>query len=248
MKEILPGDYRSLLTEIKDRIKTSQLAALKSVNKELVSLYWDIGRTINERQLLGLYGDAVVKLLAKDLQIEFVGIAGFSWRNLFNMREFYLAYHDNEKLQPLVREISWTNNLVILTKSKDLLEREFYLRMTKKFGWTKNVLIHQIENQSYEKTLLGQTNFERALSPKLRAQAKLAVKDEYTSIFWKWSGNTANGNWSGRLSPASKIFSGRWAACSRLSAANFGWKSRARNFSSTCFSIIAGCNVWWLSI
>jgi predicted nuclease of restriction endonuclease-like (RecB) superfamily len=86
-------------------------------------------------------------------------------------------------LQPLVATIAWTHNLVILQKCKDTLEREFYIRMTRKFGWSKNVLIHQIDNQSYEKTLLGQTNFDKALTPKLRAQAKLAVKDEYTFDF-----------------------------------------------------------------
>src|SRR3989304_1665145 len=109
-----------------------------------------------------------------------------SWVNiflLFQMRQFYLTYAGNEKLSPLVREISWTKNVVIFMQCKDTLEREFYIRMTKKFGWTKNVLIHQIENQSYEKTLLGQTNFDKTLTPKLRAQAKLAVKDEYTFDF-----------------------------------------------------------------
>ena len=65
-------------------------------------------------------------------------------------------------------------------RCKDPLEREFYIRMTRKFGWTRNVLIHQIENQSYEKSLLGQTNFDQALTPKLRVQAELAVRDEYT--------------------------------------------------------------------
>ena len=99
------------------------------------------------------------------------------------MREFYLAYHGLPKVQPLVAQIGWTHNLIVLQRCKDPLEREFYIRMTKKFGWTKNVLIHQIENQSYEKTMLGQTNFDKALTPKLRAQAKLAVKDEYTFDF-----------------------------------------------------------------
>ena len=99
------------------------------------------------------------------------------------MRQFYLAYHDHPKLQPLVGEISWAKHLVVMARCKDDLEREFYIRMTKKFGWTKNVLIHQIESQSYQSTLLGQTNFDRALTPKLRAQAKLAVKDEYTFDF-----------------------------------------------------------------
>ena len=70
-----------------------------------------------------------------------------------------------------------------MARCKDPLEREFYIRMTRKFGWSKNVLIHQIENQSYEKSLLGQTNFDKALTPELRSQAKLAVKDEYTFDF-----------------------------------------------------------------
>ena len=99
------------------------------------------------------------------------------------MRQFYSEYHGNERLQPLVGEIAWAHNLAIMSKCKEPLEREFYIRMTRKFGRSKNVLIHQIENQSYEKSLLGQTNFDRALTPELRAQAKLAVKDEYTFDF-----------------------------------------------------------------
>jgi len=95
-----------------------------------------------------------------DLRTEFPGIAGFSRRNVFYMREFYLLYQDQPKVQPLVAQVAWTHNLIILQRCKDPLEREFYLRMTRKFGWSKNVLIHQIENQSYEKSLLGQTNFE----------------------------------------------------------------------------------------
>jgi predicted nuclease of restriction endonuclease-like (RecB) superfamily len=179
----LPADYGTLLLEIKERVRAAQYQAFKAVNKELLGLYWDIGRMIDGRQVAGGRGDTVVKKLAKDLQAEFPGAAGFSWRNLFYMSEFYAAYRDQPKLQPLVAMIGWTHNLVILQRCKDLLEREFYIRMARKFGWSKNVLIHQIENQSYEKTLLGQTNFDRALSPQLRAQAKLAVKDEYTFDF-----------------------------------------------------------------
>jgi predicted nuclease of restriction endonuclease-like (RecB) superfamily len=83
----------------------------------------------------------------------------------------------------MVAEISWTHNLVILEKCADPLEREFYLRMTRRMGWTKNVLIHQIESQTYQKTLLNQTNFDQALPAPLREQARLAVKDEYTFDF-----------------------------------------------------------------
>lgn len=179
----LPEDYKNLLTEVKQRIRSAQYEALKAVNKQLIELYWDIGKTIVTRQQGASWGKSVVEQLAKDLQAEFPGISGFSARNIWRMRDFYLTYQASEKLTPLVAEIGWTHNLVILEKCKDDLEREFYIRMTRKFGWTKNVLIHQIENQTYEKTLLNQTNFDRALSEADRDRAKLAVKDEYTFDF-----------------------------------------------------------------
>ena len=175
--------YRALLGEVKERIRSAQYEALKAVNKELVCLYWDIGRMIVERQDVEGWGKAVVEQLAADLRTEFPGVGGFSASNLWRMKAFFEAYTGLEKLAPLVREIGWSHNLAILERCKDPLEREFYLRMTRKFGWSKNVLIHQIDNQSYEKSLLGQTNFDQALTPELRAQAKLAVKDEYTFDF-----------------------------------------------------------------
>ena len=178
-----PQDYPRLLSEIKERIRSAQYEALKAVNKELVGLYWDIGRMIVERQDVEGWGKAVVEQLAADLRTEFPGVGGFSASNLWRMKAFFEAYNGLEKLAPLVREIGWSHNLAILERCKDPLEREFYLRMTRKFGWSKNVLIHQIDNQSYEKSLLGQTNFDQALTPELRAQAKLAVKDEYTFDF-----------------------------------------------------------------
>jgi predicted nuclease of restriction endonuclease-like (RecB) superfamily len=183
MSKLLPTEYVALLSEIKERVHNAQYAALRSVNRELVVLYWDIGRMIVGRQVDGSWGKAVVERLAADLQVEFPGVGGFSASNLWRMKGFYETYASSEKLAPLVREIAWSHNLVILERCTDPLEREFYIRMTKKFGWSKNVLIHQIENQSYEKTLLGQTNFDKALTPKLRAQAKLAVMDEYTFDF-----------------------------------------------------------------
>lgn len=183
----LLADYASLLAEVKERVHAAQYAALKEVNKELVSLYWDIGRMVVNRQADATHGAAIAEQLATDLQMEFPAIGGFSRRNIFYMREFYLAYRDLPKVQPLVAQIGWTQNLMILQRCKDPLEREFYIRATKKFGWTKNVLVHQIENQSYEKTLLGQTNFDQTVMPCIRAQAKLAVKDEYTFDFLEMS-------------------------------------------------------------
>jgi predicted nuclease of restriction endonuclease-like (RecB) superfamily len=183
MTDMIPKDYAILLSNIKQRIRSAQYEALKAVNKEMISLYWDIGKMIIERQKEEAWGKSVVEHLARDLRAEFPGIHGFSVRNIWYMRSFYTTYAQNVKLQPLVAEIGWAHNLIIMEKCEDKLESEFYIRMTRKFGWSKSVLIHQIENQSYEKTLLNQTNFEQNLPAEIRNQAKLAVKDEYTFDF-----------------------------------------------------------------
>lgn len=138
---------------------------------------------IVERQKGAKWGKSVVVKLAIDLQQEFPAVGGFSSSNLWRMKGFFETYNDSTKLAPLVREISWSHNLVIMEQCKDPQEREFYIRMAKKFGWSKNVLIHQIENQSYQKYLTNQTNFDKAVPEKYRNQAKLAVKDEYTFDF-----------------------------------------------------------------
>ena len=184
MTEIIPQTYSNLLKEIKDRIRTAQYTALKAVNKELISLYWDIGKTIVERQQGETWGKSVVEQLAKDLRKELPEHKGFSAQNLWYMRQFYLEYKDEKEiLQQLVGEIGWSHNIAIFTKSKDKLEREFYVRMTRKFGWSRNVLIHRIANKDYERTLLSQTNFDQTVSEDHKNQAKLAVKDEYLFDF-----------------------------------------------------------------
>lgn len=183
MKDLIPKDYPVLLNDIKQRVRSAQYEALKAVNKELITLYWDIGRMIVDRQKEEAWGKSVVNHLAKDLRAEFPGISGFSAQNLWRMKQFYQSYALNTKLSPMVREIGWTHNIIILMNCKDDLEREFYIRMTRKFGWTKNVLTLQIENKAYERTLLNQTNFDKTVPEEIRNQAKLAVKDEYTFDF-----------------------------------------------------------------
>lgn len=176
-------DYVNLLKDIKTRITHAQYEALKAVNKELVGLYWDIGRMIIERQEEETWGKAIVEQLAQDLQKSFSGIQGFLAANLWRMRSFYETYRHNQKLAPLVREIGWSHNVIVVEKCKAELQREFYIRMTRKYGWTKNALINHIENQTYEKTLTNQTSFDKAIPDELRQQAKLAVKDEYIFDF-----------------------------------------------------------------
>lgn len=151
MANVVPEGYNSLLGEVKQRIRSAQYEALRAVNKELILLYWDIGRIIVEKQKGDTWGKSVVEMLAKDLQLEFPGIKGFSISNLWRMRTFYQQYYQKPKLARLVREIGWGPNITIMEKCKDDLQREFYMRMASKLGWTNEFLINQIENQTYEK-------------------------------------------------------------------------------------------------
>ncbi len=179
------NEYSNFIKEIKQRIYKSQYEALKAVNKALISLYWEIGEEIYNQQQQKGWGKSIVEVLAAELQKEFPGIKGFSARNLWRMRDFYVTYCENKFLPPMVAEISWTKNIAIMEKCKDSIEREFYIKMTKRYGWTKNVLINNLENKAYEKYLMNQTNFDETVPEKYRLQAKLAVKDEYTFDFFE---------------------------------------------------------------
>ena len=187
--------YGSFIKDIKALIYRRQYEAMKKVNAELLQLYWEIGEEIDHQQRERGWGKSVVEILAKELQKEFPGVQGFSARNLWLMRNFYLEYSQTANLQPsvaeiqnailppLVAEISWTKNIVIMQKCKDLAEREFYIKMTRRYGWTKDVLINNIDNKAFEKYLTNQTNFDETVPEKYRLQAKLAVKDEYNFDF-----------------------------------------------------------------
>ena len=177
------AEYSSFLQEITGRIRSAQYEAFKAVNKEMIALYWDVGKRITEQQAALGWGQSVVETLSRDIQAEFPGITGFGVANMWYMARFYAEYQDNEILHPLVGEISWSKHLVIMNKIKDTQERQFYILATKKFGWTKNVLIHKIELKTYEKYLLGQTNFETTLPESIRNQAVLALKDDYSFGF-----------------------------------------------------------------
>lgn len=177
------GQYNQFFVEVKNRIRTAQYEAMKVVNKEIIQLYWDIGKLIAEKQQTLGWGKSVVETLSIDLQKEFPGMQGFGTSNLWYMAQFYAEYQGNEFLQPLVGEISWSKHLAIMSKCKNEQERQYYILATKKYGWTKNVLIHKIELKTFEKYLLNQNNFEETLPESIKNQAVLALKDEYTFDF-----------------------------------------------------------------
>lgn len=181
-------DYQIFLNDIKERIRKAQYQALKAVNHELVTLYWDLGQLIVTKQDIHSWGKSVVEQLSKDLQMTFPNSNGFSAANLWRCRNFYLEYKSKSNLATLLREIGWSQNVIILEKCKNDLEREFYMLHVRKFGWTYRVLQHQIENKTYEKYLLNQTNFDQILPNDYREQAALAFKDHYTFDFLELSG------------------------------------------------------------
>lgn len=190
-----PIEYVSFVKGIKELIYRRQYEAMKSVNVELITLYWEIGAEIDRQQREKVWGKSIVEDLAKELQREFPGVQGFSARNLWRMKNFYIEYAKgiklppsvaeipNSNLPPLVAEISWSKNCVILEKCKDPSEREFYIKMTKRYGWTKDVLINNIENKAFARYLTNQTNFDETVPERYRLQAKLAVKDDYNFDF-----------------------------------------------------------------
>ncbi len=183
INHIQTPEYTLFRQDITNRIRSAQYEAMKTVNKEMITLYWEIGKRITEQQAALGWGKSVVERLSRDIQIEFPGIQGFGVRNMWDMARFYTEYQSNEFLQPLVAEISWSKHIVILSKCKDTQQRRFYILATKKFGWTKDVLIHKIELKAYEKYLLGQSNFDTTLPDKIKNQAILAISDEYSWDF-----------------------------------------------------------------
>ena len=176
-------EYTSTLQTIIAKIKAAQARAVKAVNLELVSVYRDIGQIIHEKQQTEGWGTSIVEKLATDLKNLFPNTKGFSSRNLWIMRDLYVSYRDHEKLQTLSAEISWSHNVAILSRCHDRLEREFYIRMAKRCGWSYRALLNNMEGKTYEKTMASQENFEANLPAKMSPEAKLAVKDEYLCDF-----------------------------------------------------------------
>ena len=184
MKNIIGKEYIRFLNEIKSRIISARIKAVRSVNKELIKLYWDIGRSIIERQEKYKWGDAVVEKLANDLKEDFKSTFGFSVQNLWYMRQFYLEYKDDAILQQLVGELPWGHNILIFSQVKNKKEKAYYLKASAAMGWSRNVLLNQIKAGAYQMSQKQkQHNFERALPVHLTEQTQEAIKSVYNLDF-----------------------------------------------------------------
>jgi predicted nuclease of restriction endonuclease-like (RecB) superfamily len=181
---ILKSDYLPFLEEIKGKIKSARIQVFRKANKELILLYLEIGERIVEKQEQLGWGKSIVEKLSNDLKKEFPTQTGYSTQNLWYMRQFYLTYKDFPNLQQLVGEIPWGQNLVIMSRVKDNKEKEFYIRKTFEYGWTRDVLIHQIEAGAHlEIGTKKMHNFPQVLPEHLAEQADKALKDSYILDF-----------------------------------------------------------------
>ncbi|MFH0773920.1 MAG: PDDEXK nuclease domain-containing protein [bacterium] len=167
---------------MKAEIISARQKAYQTVNKQLVELYLHIGKGIYEKVEISDWGEGVVERLSIDLQREFPDMKGFSVQNLWRMKQFYETYKNNEKLSPLVRELSWTQNLMILHHTETIEEKEFYLKTCISENWSKRELERQIDSSLYERFMLSKKADK--LIPYTKEKNILAhFKDEYIFDF-----------------------------------------------------------------
>lgn len=175
-----PKGYESFLETIKSRIHQSQTKAMLAVNKELILLYWEIGREIVERQNKEKWGQVVVERLSKDLRHAFPSMHGFSTRNLWDMRRLYLAYGQEDIiLRQLVAELPWGHHLTILNSFKKIEERLWYMKRAIEHGWSRNALIFQIKSKLHKREGKAINNFKAPLPSKQSVLAEQTLKDPY---------------------------------------------------------------------
>ena len=179
----IPEDYNNFLLDLKERIRNAQVRAALSINRELVLLYWQIGQDILNRQQQQGWGAKVIETLAADLRKAFPEMKGFSSRNLKYMRSLAEIYPDFEFVQQVVAQIPWGHNIRILDSVKDGVEREWYIRQTIEQGWSRNVLVHQIESGLYWRQGKADTNFSRTLPSPQSELAQQLFKDPYNFEF-----------------------------------------------------------------
>ena len=185
MAELTPSSksYQDLLARLKNQIRTAQLRAAVAVNQELVLLYWRIGTEILTRQREDGWGTRVIERLAKDLRSEFPEMQGLSPRNLGYMKAFAEAWPEEAILQAPLAKLTWYHNITLIQKVKERDERLWYAQAAVEHGWSRNVLVLQIESQLFRRQGKALTNFQRTLPPPHSDLAQQITKDPYDFDF-----------------------------------------------------------------
>ena len=177
---MLEKDFKRLMVNIKNEIKTSQMKTMLEVNKNLIMLYMKLGKIISENVV---YGNSFIKDVSINLKLEFPNMKGFSERNLRNMKLFYEEYRDDEKWQQLVAKLPWGHNLLLIEKFKDKRIRELYVRATIENGWSRNVLSLQIESEYHKRIGNSANNFKKTLPNMNSDLINNTIKDPYIFDF-----------------------------------------------------------------
>jgi predicted nuclease of restriction endonuclease-like (RecB) superfamily len=180
-----PEGYQAFLGDLKERIRAAQIRAAVSVNRELILLYWQIGRSIQERQETHSWGTQVIDRLSADLRHAFPDMKGFSPRNLRYMRAFAASYPDPDFFQQVAAKLPWGHIMRLLDSVPDAAAREWYARQAIEHGWSRAVLTHQIEGNSYARQGQAQTNFTRTLPPSQSGLAQQVLKPSIGLILCK---------------------------------------------------------------
>ena len=175
--------YADFLDDLKKRIEQAQVRAALAVNRELVLLYWQIGRDILNGQQSRGWGAKVLDRLAADIKKTFPHLKGFSRRNLHYMRAIAQAWPDEQFVQQLAAQIPWFHNCILLDKVKNPTEREWYIKQTVQNGWSRDILVHQIESKLYQRQGQADTNFQRTLPSPQSDLARQILKDPYNFDF-----------------------------------------------------------------
>ncbi|MGD0297456.1 MAG: PDDEXK nuclease domain-containing protein [Bryobacteraceae bacterium] len=183
MEALAPDSYAQFLADLKSRIQAAQIRASLSVNRELVLLYWQIGRDILERQDRERWGAKVIDRLATDLKRAFPEMRGFSPRNLKYMRRFAEVWAEEEFVQQVAAQLPWFHNCVLLDKLSEPGDRDWYARAAIQHGWSRTVLVHQIESGLHRRQGKAITNFDRALPSPQSDLAQEVTKDPYNFDF-----------------------------------------------------------------
>lgn len=186
--KVATAHYTKFITSLKTKIRSAQIKGAIAVNKELIKLYWDMGKDIVEKQEQEGWGSKVLEKVAKDLQNEFPGVEGFSRSNIFYIRSFYVAYG---KVQQLVGQfealpifsIPWGHNVLLIQKIKDANERLWYASKVIEHGWSRSMLTIWIENDLYRREGKAITNFKTSLPAPQSDLAQQSLKDPYLFDF-----------------------------------------------------------------
>lgn len=183
--QLLPSDYKETLKLIKQKIELAQQQAIISVNTNLLNLYWEVGNIILGKKEIQGWGTKVIDNLSKDITTAFPGIRGFSSRNLDYMTKFALTYRNYYDIKGELSKVSWSHNIILMSKLQNEDERIWYMNQSIENGWSRSVLNHQIEYRLYDRATAEEKthNFPKALPPVQSELAIQTLKDPYIFDF-----------------------------------------------------------------